>query len=54
MTVYIVAAFTIHDRSQYDKYESGFSEVFAKLMARCSVLTKSQWCYRVIGRLLGR
>jgi uncharacterized protein (DUF1330 family) len=30
MTVYIVAAFTIHDRSQYDKYESGFSEVFAK------------------------
>ena len=30
MTVYIIAKFTIHDRSQYDLYESGFSEVFAK------------------------
>jgi uncharacterized protein (DUF1330 family) len=30
MTVYIIAAFTIHDRSEYNKYESGFAEVFAK------------------------
>ena len=30
MTVYIIAKFTIHDRSEYDIYESGFAEVFAK------------------------
>ena len=30
MSVYIIAQFTIHDRSQYDIYESGFGEVFAK------------------------
>lgn len=30
MTVYIIAKFTIHDRSEYDLYESGFAEVFAK------------------------
>ena len=30
MTVYIIATFTIHDRSEYDIYESGFAEVFAK------------------------
>jgi len=30
MAVYIIAQFTIHDRKQYDLYESGFAEVFAK------------------------
>ena len=30
MTVYIIAKFTIHDRSEYDQYESGFAEVFAQ------------------------
>lgn len=30
MSVYIIAKFTIHDRSEYDIYESGFAEVFAK------------------------
>ncbi len=30
MTVYIIAKFDIHDRSEYDQYESGFAEVFAK------------------------
>lgn len=30
MTVYIIAKFHIHDRSEYDQYESGFAEVFAK------------------------
>ncbi|MFT4826611.1 MAG: hypothetical protein ACI9J0_004558 [Cryomorphaceae bacterium] len=30
MTVYMVSQLTIHDRSQYDKYESGFAEVFKK------------------------
>jgi len=30
MTVYIIAKFIIHDRSEYDQYESGFAEVFAK------------------------
>jgi uncharacterized protein (DUF1330 family) len=30
MTVYIIATFTIHDRSEYDIYECGFAEVFAK------------------------
>ena len=30
MSVYIIARFNIHDRSQYDKYESGFAEVFKK------------------------
>ena len=30
MTVYTIAKFTIHDRSEYDIYESGFAEVFAK------------------------
>lgn len=30
MTVYIVSRLTIHDRSKYDEYESGFAEVFEK------------------------
>ena len=30
MTVYIVSQLTIHDRSKYDEYESGFTEVFDK------------------------
>ena len=30
MTVYIIARFTIHDRSEYDQYQSGFAEVFEK------------------------
>jgi uncharacterized protein (DUF1330 family) len=30
MSVYIIARFKIHDRSQYDKYSAGFSEVFKK------------------------
>ena len=33
MTVYIVSRLTIHDRSKYDEYESGFAEVFAVLWA---------------------
>ena len=30
MSVYIIARFKIHDRSEYDKYSAGFSEVFQK------------------------
>jgi uncharacterized protein (DUF1330 family) len=30
MTVYIISRLTIHDRSEYDKYENQFEEVFAK------------------------
>ena len=30
MSVYIIARFNIHDRSEYDKYSAGFSEVFQK------------------------
>ncbi|MFT4635031.1 MAG: hypothetical protein ACI854_002209 [Arenicella sp.] len=30
MSVYIIARFKIHDRSEYDKYSSGFAEVFKK------------------------
>jgi uncharacterized protein (DUF1330 family) len=30
MTVYIISKLTIHDRSEYDKYENQFEEVFAK------------------------
>ena len=30
MSVYIIARFKIHDRSQYDKYSAGFLEVFEK------------------------
>ena len=30
MTVYIISRLTIHDRTEYDKYESQFEEVFAK------------------------
>lgn len=30
MSVYIIARFKIHDRSEYDKYSAGFSEVFKK------------------------
>jgi uncharacterized protein (DUF1330 family) len=30
MTVYIVSQLTIHDRSKYDEYENGFTEVFEK------------------------
>ena len=30
MVVYVIAWFTIHDRNQYDLYESGFAEVFKK------------------------
>ncbi len=30
MSVYIIARFKIHDRSEYDRYSAGFSEVFKK------------------------
>lgn len=30
MAAYIIARFKIHDRSEYDKYSAGFSEVFKK------------------------
>ena len=30
MPVYIIARFKIHDRSEYDTYSAGFSEVFQK------------------------
>jgi uncharacterized protein (DUF1330 family) len=30
MTVYIISQLTIHDRTEYDKYENQFEEVFAK------------------------
>jgi len=30
LSVYIIARFKIHDRSEYDKYSAGFSEVFKK------------------------
>ena len=30
MSVYIIARFKIHDRSEYDKYSAGFAEVFQK------------------------
>lgn len=30
MSVYIIARFKIHDRSEYDKYSAGFAEVFRK------------------------
>jgi uncharacterized protein (DUF1330 family) len=30
LKVYIVSQLTIHDRSKYDEYESGFTEVFEK------------------------
>ena len=30
MTVYIIARFKIHDRSEYDKYSAGFHDVFTK------------------------
>ena len=30
MSVYIIARFKIHDRSEYDTYSAGFAEVFKK------------------------
>lgn len=30
MSVYIIARFNIHDRSEYDQYSAGFQEVFKK------------------------
>ena len=30
MSVYIIARFRIHDRSEYDRYSAGFSAVFQK------------------------
>jgi uncharacterized protein (DUF1330 family) len=30
MSVYIIARFKIHDRSEYDRYSAGFSAVFQK------------------------
>ena len=30
MSVYIIARFKIHDRSEYDKYSAGFSDVFKR------------------------
>ena len=30
MSVYIIARFKIHNRSEYDTYSAGFSEVFKK------------------------
>ena len=34
MSVYIIARFKIHDRSEYDKYSAGFSEVFKKFAGK--------------------
>ena len=30
MSVYVIARFKIHDRSEYDRYSAGFAEVFRK------------------------
>lgn len=30
MSVYIIARFKIHDRSEYDRYSAGFAEVFQR------------------------
>jgi uncharacterized protein (DUF1330 family) len=30
MSVYIIARFNIHDRSEYDKYSAGFAQVFSQ------------------------
>ena len=30
MSVYIIARFNIHNRSEYDKYSAGFAQVFSK------------------------
>ena len=30
MSVYIIARFNIHDRSEYDKYSADFAQVFSK------------------------
>ena len=34
MSVYIIARFNIHDRSEYDQYSAGFQEVFKKVDGR--------------------
>ena len=34
MSVYIIARFNIHDRSEYDQYSAGFHEVFKKFDGR--------------------
>ena len=34
MSVYIIARFNIHDRSEYDQYSAGFQEVFKKFDGR--------------------
>ena len=34
MSVYIIARFKIHDRSEYDRYSAGFSAVFQKFDGR--------------------
>ena len=34
MTVYIISRLTIHDRTEYDKYESQFEEVFVKFSGK--------------------
>ncbi len=34
MSVYIIAEFQIHDRSEYDKYDAGFMDVFEQYDGR--------------------
>ena len=41
MAVYIVAQLNIHDRAEYDKYQAGFLDVFAKYAGQLLVVSET-------------
>lgn len=41
MAVYIIAQISIHDRSEYDRYQEGFPEVFARYAGELLVVSEN-------------
>jgi uncharacterized protein (DUF1330 family) len=51
VAVYIIAQIRIHDRAEYDKYQQGFPEVFARyqgellVVSENPVVVEGEWPY---------
>lgn len=52
MAVYIIAQLEIHDRQEYEKYESGFFDIFSKysgeflVISEDPVVLEGNWPYK--------
>ena len=51
MSVYVIAQINIHDRAEYEKYQAGFLEVFARfkgellVVSEDPVVVEGEWPY---------